>query len=172
MSVNKQSLIKERNINKHLHHKAPLVSYGESDTTRRLYHAAPLVALRPVEMWPTWEVKVDMIMRSRDRSHVEVDMIMIMSTSAWLLTAWRLTRSRSCQPPRVRLRDRRQVEVDCGLCQFLFQPISSRDFSRMYDNTKYANDASVLIHPWNDGTKTDGLWQLLNKRWHWNIVSR
>ena len=80
-SVNKQLLIKETNINKHLHHKEPLLPYSESDTTRRLYHTQPLIGLRHVEMWPTRKVEEDMIIRSRDQSHVKVDIIMIMPTS-------------------------------------------------------------------------------------------
>ena len=47
--VNKQLLLKETNISKHLRHKDPLVPYGESDTTCRLYHTEPLV--RHVEIY-------------------------------------------------------------------------------------------------------------------------
>ena len=47
--VNKQRLIKETRISKHLHNKDPLVPYCDSDTTRRLYHTEPLV--RQVEIY-------------------------------------------------------------------------------------------------------------------------
>ena len=42
--VNKQRLIKETRISKHLHNKEPLAPYGESDTARRLYHTAASIA--------------------------------------------------------------------------------------------------------------------------------
>ena len=48
-SLNKQRLIKETNISKHLHHKTPLIWYSKSDRTRSLYHAEP--PLRNVEMY-------------------------------------------------------------------------------------------------------------------------
>ena len=50
-SLDKQRLIKESNLNKHLHHKNALISYSESDTTCRLHHAVPLVGLRHAAMW-------------------------------------------------------------------------------------------------------------------------
>ena len=52
--VNKQRLIKEPNISKHLHHKESLKQYCESDTTCRLYHTEPLVGLRHVGMPPAY----------------------------------------------------------------------------------------------------------------------
>ena len=63
----------------------PLVRHVEMYTkvTRPapLYHAEPLVGLRHVEMWPTRKVDKDIIMRSRDQCHVEVDMMIIITST-------------------------------------------------------------------------------------------
>ena len=57
-SLNKQRLIKETNINKHLHNKNPLISYSESDKTRCLHYAVLLVGLRHAAMWMHYDPQI------------------------------------------------------------------------------------------------------------------
>ena len=59
-------------ISQHLHHKEPLVSYSESDTTRRLYHTEPLVG--HVEMYTkVIRPAVCTTHSPRDHRHMKVD---------------------------------------------------------------------------------------------------
>ena len=107
----KQHLIKETNMNQHLHHidllkvtrtvvcttqpQVPHVEmYSQSDTTRRLHRAAPLV--RQSKGRPTRKVEVDMI----TCDHV-------------IKVTWRKTLS--CLPPRDRSRGGRRDHVNLHL---------------------------------------------------------
>ena len=151
--VNKQLLIKETNISKHLHRKESPAPYSESDTTRRLYHTEPLIphvemytkVTRPAvcttqrRWWAYGTLKYglqEMWKKTWSSDHVTK-------------VTWRVTLSWLCQPPHDRSRDHKQIEVDIGLCQSLFNQSEGGVLRRRYDNTRSIHSLMTCSTPLN-----------------------
>ena len=115
----------------------------ESDTTRRLYHTEPVVILRHVEVWPTrsggrhdheitWPKSRgcrhyhDNVYLHVTFDHVEINIIMVMSTSTWPVTWSETNRGR------------------LWTMSTFFRPIRSWDFSRRYD--KIINNPNFMLY--------------------------